>query len=181
MIITPNPDQVVRVASPRSSQNLALQAAKSTPLASSTASPRPPPSRQPPSRRTMKSTSHVLFNPPVYRSIELSPELQKLKEKARREEPLTNVTTEQFQELIYVLNQERKTLARDHRYKEGLKCNATINHVNKYFEMAKKKENQSVAKEEFEEVSKQFESSFKQFDEQTKKLERELIDNVFRN
>lgn len=125
----------------------------------------------------MKSTSHVLFNPPVYRSIEVSPELQKLKEKAKHGEPLNNVTTEQFQELIYVLNQERKSLARDHRYKEGLKCNSTINHVNKYYEMAKKKENQAVAKEEFEEVNKQFEESFKKFDEETKQLERELINN----
>lgn len=105
----------------------------------------------------------------------MTPELQKLKEKAKKEEPLTNVSTEQFEELLYILNQEKKAYARDHRYKEGYKCNSMISHVNKYYDLAKKRENQAIAQEEMKEKTNQFTDSLKEFDNETKQLEKELL------
>lgn len=105
----------------------------------------------------------------------MTPELQKLKERAKKEEPLLNVTTDQFEELLYILNQEKKAFARDHRYKDGYKCNNTIAHVTKYYDIAKKKENQNIAREEFNELNSKFVQSLKDFDTETKELEKELL------
>lgn len=128
-------------------------------------------------KRPIKTKTPVLFSPPVYKTIEETSEIQALKEKAKREDPLTKATTAQLEELLYVLNQEKKGYARDHRYKEGLKCNNTIAYVTKQYEIAKKKENQDAAREVFTEVNNQFEESFKIFDDETKKLEKDLLED----
>lgn len=116
-----------------------------------------------------------MVSPPTYKNIEITPELLKLKEKAKREESLSGATSQQIEDLLCILNQEKKTLAKNKLFKEALKCTSMINYVSQFLSAAKKRENQKVAKKEFTIVHQQFEDSFNDFDEETKLLEKELI------
>ncbi|OHS94694.1 hypothetical protein TRFO_39138 [Tritrichomonas foetus] len=147
-----------------------------SPPLSCTRSPRGP--RNPPFARTRPKTGRSAYRKPVYRSVDLSNtgnELNKLKERAKKEEPLNGVSIEQFQELLYVLNAERKNFAREKRFKEGLRYNKIINHVNDYYLRAQKLENQSREKEILAEKKAIFENDFTEFEKQSKELEKELI------
>ncbi|OHT14619.1 hypothetical protein TRFO_14903 [Tritrichomonas foetus] len=151
-----------------------------TPPTSNSARPSPRGNRPSPYPRKRSSTSGhgqaVVYSPPIYKHVEPTNELQRLKEKAKREEPLTGASIELLQELLYILNQERKNLAREHRYKEGLKYNTVIAHVNKYILQAQKLENQVKQQELFSPIKKDFEEQLARFDNETKALERGLIE-----
>lgn len=116
-------------------------------------------------------------SPPKYPKIEVTPELQKLKEMAKNKESLDCATSEQIENLLSILNQEKKILAKHRLFNEATICSNMIEYVSKYRDSIIKKENQKVAKKEFAVVRKQFDDSFKEFDEETKILEKKLILN----
>ncbi|KAK8898389.1 hypothetical protein M9Y10_000674 [Tritrichomonas musculus] len=156
--------------SPRSRGQPSYPSSPRSTMSSSRGSNRPPLKKRP-----IKTRQPVLYTPPVYKSVEMTSELQALKEKAKKEEPLVNVSSETLEDLLYILNQEKKSYAKDHLYKNGLKCNSMIAHVTKYYELAKRKENQDFERQKFAEINKQFEDSLQSFDQETKKLEKELL------
>ena len=157
-IIAPNPEQVNQVSSSRSSQHISVMASKSIQVSSSQSNHRPQP---PITAATMKEAS----NSPR-RSVPITPALLNLKKKAKREEPLDDITVEQLQQLLFILNEERKMHAREHHYKEGLMCNSVIHHVSKFYEIAKKKRNGESQNDDF---------PLKEFDEKTIEIEKEII------
>ena len=152
-----------------------------SPLLSRPRGSRPSPYKR---KRPVTCRSMSIYTSPVYRTYESSSnDIQKLKEKAKKEEPLNGVTVEQFQELLYVLNQERKNFAKEKRFKDGLKCNHTINYVNQWYLKAQKLEIQTNKQEEFNEAKAEFTSDLAKFDAESKALEKELIEKQknFRN
>lgn len=140
---------------------------------SAASSPRPVSPSSP--RRQKRAFATCAISSPTNRSIELTPDLQRLREMAKNEEPLDSASSTQIQKLIVILNQEKKALAKHHLYKEAMVCSNMINYVSKYYDSTRKIENQKIAKKEFAPIRKQFDDSFKDFDEETKILEKELI------
>ena len=130
-IIVPNPDEIVHIPSSRSSQSITMMTPKSVKISPSLS--RGSDLDNPTKKKKIRRSS--------FSSYQLPPDLQNVVKKARQGEPLYNVTIDQFKKILFALNDERKNLAREHKYKEGLVCNSIISHVNKYYEIAKKKLN----------------------------------------
>lgn len=92
-----------------------------------------------------------------------SPSINRLKERAMKLEPITNATNEQLEILIDDIEKERKIMMRERRFKDGLKCNAAIKHVESILSKQQREQN----------PDEQLEIAF---DNETRKKEQELLD-----
>lgn len=110
----------------------------------------------------------------MHQKKEITPDLQRLREMAKNEEPLDCATSQQIESLLSILQDEKKILAKNKFFKEANACSNVISYVSKYQEASKKRENQVIAKKNFSVVKQNFDESFRKFDEETKALEREL-------
>lgn len=102
-----------------------------------------------------------------YRSFDTSsPSINRLKERAMKLEPIANATNEQLELLIDDIEKERKLMMRERRFKDGLKCNAAIKHVEAILNKQQIEQNASNPNEELEIA----------FDNESRKKEQELIE-----
>ena len=130
-----------------------------------------------PSPRLKRSTSRSSHQMP--RTSVVVPTVQSndnpILERAYRLDQLDDLSIEELESLLYTLKQERKALARDRRFKDGLRCNSAIEHVLKYLMKAQISLQQQQIIEESQEEDNFFRQSLKQFDDETKQKEQELI------
>ena len=102
-----------------------------------------------------------------YRSFEpSSPSINRLKERAMKLEPIANATNEQLELLIDDIEKERRQMMRERRFKDGLKCNAAIKHVEGILNKQQIEQAGSNTNEQLEIA----------FDNESRKKEQELIE-----
>ena len=99
-----------------------------------------------------------------------------MKERALKQESLTGASIEQFEELLFLLGQERKELAAAHKYREGLRYNRAIDYVMGLYDRERKSLVQQEASAVLKAEEKSFNEEFENFDRNTDRLIRELAE-----
>ncbi|KAK8838389.1 hypothetical protein M9Y10_033015 [Tritrichomonas musculus] len=95
-----------------------------------------------------------------------SPSINRLKERAYRLEPIANATNEQLELLIDEIEQEKKIFMRDRRFRDSLKCNAAIKHVEGILSKQQREQSTPTPETEMEMA----------FDTESRKREAKLIE-----
>lgn len=140
--------------------------------------PRPPRNCKSVRSPRSKAKTQSIYRSPRFRTPDTSsPAIQKLKEKAMKLENLgPNITLDQYEELLYCLTEERKSLATNHKYREGARLNNAVEFVEQAFLKAKKTEMQKGSMETFEKGEKDFNDKFEDYDKKTEQMKKDLLD-----
>ncbi|OHT06316.1 hypothetical protein TRFO_25660 [Tritrichomonas foetus] len=97
-----------------------------------------------------------------------------LKERALNMENLDDLTNDEFESLISLLNEERKQIINNRKFSEGNKINFVINHVNKSYENKRKRELHKQEYNKYIEQKEEFEELLKRFDHETSEMLHEI-------
>jgi hypothetical protein len=90
--------------------------------------------------------------------------------------PLTGATEEQLEGLLFLVSDERKHIATDHRYRDGEKFNGVVAHVNNSFIDTRKRNRQQDEQDVLKAADEDCKASTEAFDRETKQREKELRD-----
>ena len=135
------------------------------------------PGTLPPPGRSPRRTGTFRYQSPTYRFPDTtSPFLQKMRARALKEESLTGASVEQLEDLLFMLSQERKQLAAEHNYREGIRYNRAIDYVTRLYDQERKSVVQQAASATLKAEEKQFNEEFDSFDKNTDRMIRELAD-----
>jgi hypothetical protein len=117
-----------------------------------------------------------VYRPPVYRTVDSpSSHLQKLKAKALQCVSHSGATADELDDLLFLVSEERKRVAIQHRYREGLKYNAAVEHIEHARFLLKRGEVQRAGVAAFRQAQSEHAGEVDGFDHQTRLLERELM------
>ncbi|OHT14931.1 hypothetical protein TRFO_42810 [Tritrichomonas foetus] len=138
-----------------------------------------------PRRRSNSRASHVVSQSSstvtLARSFALeevlTPYIKTLRERAYRFEQLNDLSLDDLDQLDFALKQESKNLARERKFKDGLRCNSVIQHVNLFLAKARYHEKQQTITLDLKEEEDEFQNALAQFDNETKEKEQALLES----
>jgi hypothetical protein len=92
-----------------------------------------------------------------------------------RLDPLS-ASEEQFEELHYLITEERKQVAIQHKYREGQKYNRVVSHVDHFYDRTRKINMQQHEQTVLKVATEDNRAELEELDRETKRLEKALFD-----
>jgi hypothetical protein len=123
----------------------------------------------------LRQTAPVYHSPQWRVPDTTTPELQELKAKAMHLDPL-QMSDDRFEELRYLVTQERKAIASQHQYREGQRYNAILAHVDNCYLWSRKLDRQREEQEAVRDAEARHQVELEQFDHETSRLEKQLLE-----
>jgi hypothetical protein len=125
-------------------------------------------------RRTRRPQKSI-YRPARWRTPETdSIAFKKLRERALELKPLAGATEDQLENLLFLMNTERREVATRHRYREGEKLNGVVAHVDRTVVDTRKKNKQHAEQEILKAAETSCKAELDVFDRDTKRGEKEL-------